>query len=56
MVKCEAWLMGSMFQGLNVEGRRTLALWQIQWLDSMLFQGQIFRDVSSSVSTRGSLF
>lgn len=52
VVKCEAWLTGSMFQGLNVEGRRMLALWQIQWLDSMLFQGQIFREDSSSVSTQ----
>lgn len=47
-----AWPTGSMFQGLNVEGRRRLVVWQIQWLDSMLFQGQIFREDSSSVSIR----
>lgn len=52
VVKCEAWLTGSMIQDLNVEGRRRLAVWQIQWLGSMLFQGQIFREDSSSVSTR----
>lgn len=45
-----AWFTCSMFQGLTLGGRGRRAAWQTKWLDGMLFQGQIFREESSSGS------